>query len=149
MRCERRIALLGFLGNNNRRAAALLTTKVAERFRRGAETPCSGFIGPHFRRRHLSHRTPGSSCRCRRGPQSGDQHKDFLERLSLHRDLGHSERDTAATTGHLGADLDRLSPEARLETRLRVRGRTKTNPLRVQGARSKTDKAILQGNYGS
>jgi hypothetical protein len=31
----------------------------------------------------------------------------------------------------LGADLDRLSPQARLGTRLRVRGLTKTNPLRV------------------
>ena len=45
MCCERRIALLGFLGNNNRRAAALLTTKVAERLRRGAETPAPASSG--------------------------------------------------------------------------------------------------------
>lgn len=52
---------------------------------------------------------------------------------SRHCDLGHSERDAAAMADHLGADLDRLSPQARLGTRLRVRGPTKTNPLRGLG----------------
>ena len=136
VRCERSIALLGFLSNNNRTAAALWTTKVASDRAEALEP-----LAPASSRRTsavvICHTgTPGSSCRCRcrrhrGGPQSGDQHQDFRDHLPRHRGLGHSERDAAAMADHLGADLDRLSPQARLGTRLRVRGPTKTNPLRV------------------
>jgi hypothetical protein len=38
----------------------------------------------------------------------GDQHQDFLEHLSRHRDLGHLKGRVAAVAHDLGADLDQL-----------------------------------------
>jgi hypothetical protein len=42
---------------------------------------------------------------CRRRPKLGDQHQDFLEHLSRHRDLGHLKGCVAAVAHDLGAVL--------------------------------------------
>ena len=49
----------------------------------------------------------------------GDQHQDFLEHLSRHRDLGHLERDVATVADDLGDDLDQLLAQAGQRPRLR------------------------------
>ena len=136
MRCERSIALLGFLSNNNRTAAALWTTKVASDRAEALEP-----LAPASSRRTsavvICHTgTPGSSCRCRcrrhrGGPQSGDQHQDFLERLPRHRDLGNSERDTAAMADNSAPILIGFLRKLVWKHGSAFRGPTKTNPLRV------------------
>jgi hypothetical protein len=55
-----------------------------------------------------THDKPDASCRrwIRRRPEFGDQPQDLGEQHSRHGDLGHLERNVAAVTDDLGADLD-------------------------------------------
>jgi hypothetical protein len=66
------------------------------------------FIKAYLCRRRLSHLTSSPGTLVRAAPaQLGDQHQDFLEHLSRHRDLGHLKRRVAAVAHDLGADLSR------------------------------------------
>ena len=83
MRCERSIALLGFLSNNNRTAAALWTTKVASDRAEALEP-----LAPASSRRTsavvICHTgTPGSSCRCRCRRHRGARSRAISIRISV------------------------------------------------------------------
>jgi len=56
------------------------------------------------------------SCRRGRCPQPGDQRQDIREHPSRNRDLGHLERHVAPMADHLGAHLDRMTPDHSLYT---------------------------------
>jgi hypothetical protein len=80
---------LGVPRQQNLLAADSLTAKTARCSALWAETRCFVFMRASLRRRRLSHLDLFSqSCWCRRRPQLGDQHQDFVEHLSRYRDLG-------------------------------------------------------------